>query len=72
MRRRYTMTRHFFSLSTHLTPAGFTRIVDLSASDSVELMAHPARPKEYAFLLSDHYRTLVAMAPLGSFADLKP
>lgn len=51
--RRHQLTDYFFSLAQHMTPDSFQRIVALAEGASVELMTHPAKPDEYAYLMDE-------------------
>jgi chitin disaccharide deacetylase len=53
--RRHRVTDYLFSLSDHLTLDKFERVICLARQANVELMVHPQRPAEYAFLMSDAY-----------------
>ena len=65
--RRHRTTDYFFSLSDHLSPAKFGRVLSLARKSSVELMAHPERRDEYAFLMSDRY--VEAISDITGFAE---
>ena len=70
LNRRHRTTDHFFSLSDHLAPAKFEKVLSLAGGSTVELMAHPERQNEYQFLMSDGYLEAVSDVwrnePLGS------
>jgi chitin disaccharide deacetylase len=51
--RRHIVSDYFVSLSEYLDTEAIERIVALSKRGVVELMAHPARPREYEFLMGD-------------------
>jgi hypothetical protein len=53
--RRHRVTDYFFSLSDHLALDKFERVICLARQANVELMVHPQRPAERAFLMSDAY-----------------
>lgn len=53
--RRYRLTDFFFSLGHNLDVGRMRRIHVLAQNAMVELMAHPVRPAEYSFLMSDGY-----------------
>src|SRR5215831_8855740 len=53
--RRHRVTDYFFSLSDHLAPERLERVISLAKEADVELMVHPQRSSEYAFLMSDAY-----------------
>jgi predicted glycoside hydrolase/deacetylase ChbG (UPF0249 family) len=56
---RYRMTDFFFALSESMRDGRLKRIAKVAESASVELMAHPARAEECAFLLSDNYLDVI-------------
>lgn len=60
--RRHRTTDYFFSLSDHLAPAKFEKVLSLAVGSSVELMVHPERQNEYDFLMSDAYIAAVSEA----------
>lgn len=66
--RRYRLTDFFFDLARYLDGERFGRVLQLSRLASVELMAHPARPAEYAFLTSGAYLAQVASLQTGTCA----
>ena len=49
--RRHRITDYFFSLAQHFAPDSLKRIVEMAKCASVELMTHPARADEYAYLM---------------------
>lgn len=63
--RRYRLTDFFFALSQNLDAGHLKRIRDLAKNAVVELMTHPVKPDEYAFLVSDGYLSM--LGDLGSF-----
>lgn len=67
--RRHTCTDAFFSIS----PAHGTRLrnaVKVARSYSVEIMTHPERDEDLAFLMSDTFLEIVYGAERGSYASL--
>ena len=54
---RYKLTDFFFSFPQSLQENRITRVWELSKIANVELMTHPVKPKEYAYLMSDAYRS---------------
>ncbi len=68
--RRHRLTDHFFSLSDHLALERLDRVISLAREADVELMVHPQRPAEYAFLLSDAYFEALSHVRLGSYDSL--
>jgi predicted glycoside hydrolase/deacetylase ChbG (UPF0249 family) len=55
LKRRHQVTHHLFSLSDYLSPRHLERVIVLAQQSDVELIAHPERPIEYAFLMSDEF-----------------
>ena len=49
--RRHRITDYFFCLTQHFAPDALKRIVEMARCASVELMTHPGRPAEYAYLM---------------------
>lgn len=68
--RRHRVTDHFFSLSDHLAPDRLERVISLAREADVELMAHPQRPAEYAFLMSDMYVKTLSQVRLAGYDAL--
>jgi chitin disaccharide deacetylase len=66
---RYPVTDHFFSLIP-IEGKRLTRILELAASSDVELMVHPGRDGEYAFLMSEGWAALISGATC-TMHDLK-
>jgi predicted glycoside hydrolase/deacetylase ChbG (UPF0249 family) len=67
----HVSTDAFFSLQPIDDLPRLARIVDLARTASVELMVHPWRPDEFAFLKEDRFQALIALAGLGGFGDLR-
>jgi predicted glycoside hydrolase/deacetylase ChbG (UPF0249 family) len=72
--RRFASTDAFFSVdpADWSAPNGSTidERLAMSATCTVEAMAHPGDPDAYAFLMSDEWARLVEGRPLGSFDEL--
>jgi chitin disaccharide deacetylase len=68
--RRHRVTGHFFSLSDHLAPDRLEHVISLAREADVELMVHPQRPAEFAFLMSDAYVEALSHIRLGSYGAL--
>ena len=68
--RRYRLTDFFFSLYQCLQENRLARVFELSQSAFVELMTHPANPKDYEYLMSDAYRTALHQLETGTYAAL--
>lgn len=64
--RRHIVSDYFVSLSEYLDSDGIGRVVGLAKCGVVELMAHPARLREYEFLMSD----IFARVPVCSSSEL--
>lgn len=61
-------------LLRHHGPSGdgiAAAVVDALSEGSTEVMAHPEDPVEFAFLRSETWRQVIAVAPTGSFIDLQ-
>jgi predicted glycoside hydrolase/deacetylase ChbG (UPF0249 family) len=67
---RHRVTNYFFSLSDHLTPERFERVISLARRSDVELMVHPHRPAEYAFLMGDAYGEALSKVRLAGYDAL--
>lgn len=57
--RRYRLTDFFFALAHNLDVGHLKRLRALSENATVELMAHPVKPGEYSFLMSEGYRSTI-------------
>lgn len=68
--RRHRVTDYFFSLSDHLAPDRFERVICLAREADVELMVHPQRQAEYAFLMSDAYVEALSRVRLAGYDAL--
>ena len=68
--RRHRVTGHFFSLSDHLAPDRLERVISLAREADVELMVHPQRPAEHAFLMSDAYVEALSHVRLAGYDAL--
>ena len=68
--RRHRVTDHFFSLSDYLSLDKLKRVVSLARQSNVELMVHPERPAEYAFLMSDAYAEALSDVPVAGYDAL--
>jgi predicted glycoside hydrolase/deacetylase ChbG (UPF0249 family) len=60
--RRYVCTDHFFSISPVSDHERLRRIVNLAKSFTVELMVHPERPDEFAYLMAAEYLDVTSEA----------
>ncbi len=68
--RRYRIADYLFSLQECIEGGTFERVVALAHSASVELMAHPANPNEYAFLMSNRFEVALTGLPKGSYLSI--
>jgi predicted glycoside hydrolase/deacetylase ChbG (UPF0249 family) len=68
--RRYRIPDFLFSLSESLAGDRLMRIFELAKSNSVELMTHPVKPKEFGYLMSEEYLTSLDKLQRGSYASL--
>jgi predicted glycoside hydrolase/deacetylase ChbG (UPF0249 family) len=71
LRKRFVTTDSFFSLSPVEDLPRLMKIVSLARNTRVELMVHPWRLNEFAFLTSKAFEELLTNVRLGSFASLK-
>jgi predicted glycoside hydrolase/deacetylase ChbG (UPF0249 family) len=65
--RRYTLADYFFALSQSMGGNRIERIVDLARTSTVEMMTHPANPREYTYLMGDHYARRVQGVRQGTY-----
>jgi predicted glycoside hydrolase/deacetylase ChbG (UPF0249 family) len=68
--RKYRVTDFFFSLDGCLRDQSLRRVLDLAVTANVELMTHPVRSEEYAFLLGDEICKFLKYIRASSFAEL--
>jgi chitin disaccharide deacetylase len=68
--RRHRLTDRFFSLAQHLTRDRLERIIALAGAENVELMAHPALPREFEFMMSASYGEAISRVRLGGYDAL--
>ena len=71
LRKQYCTTDFFFALSEGLHENRLDRIIELSKSANVELMAHPANADEYAHLTSREFRSALEPVPTGTYAHIQ-
>lgn len=71
LRRRNRTTDYFFSISDYLTSDELGEVISLAQKSNVELMVHPERDAECAFLMSDAYFAAVSRARLGTYEELR-
>jgi chitin disaccharide deacetylase len=65
--RRYRVTDYFFALSQCLQRDRLERVLALAKTSTVELMAHPANPREATCLMSDDYAAQLAGLDRGTY-----
>jgi chitin disaccharide deacetylase len=68
MGRRFTTTDHFFAIRPVEEAAS---LPDIERS-TVEMMVHPADPRDYALLMGEPWRDAIERWKLGSYTDLQP
>jgi predicted glycoside hydrolase/deacetylase ChbG (UPF0249 family) len=68
--RRYCCTDWFFSIEPTSNSRRLEKIFHRALSSNVELMVHPAKNEQYEYLMSSHYRHLVAAVPKGTYRML--
>jgi len=67
---RYTCVDYFFNFTPDQNIERLQKIVNLAQSWNVELMVHPEKTEEFAFLMSDKYIALLSGVQRGSYAML--
>jgi predicted glycoside hydrolase/deacetylase ChbG (UPF0249 family)/GT2 family glycosyltransferase len=65
--RRYRMTDYFFALSQCLRHQRLVRVAELAKTAVVELMAHPEKAEEGAWLMSDGHGEILRGLQTGTF-----
>jgi predicted glycoside hydrolase/deacetylase ChbG (UPF0249 family) len=70
--RRYTVTNYFIALSQYLQPDRMVRVAELARVGTVEIMTHPANPKENTCLMSNEFLVMVRELEKGTYASLAP
>ena len=71
LRKRFVTTDSFFSLSPVEDLPRLMKIISLARNTHVELMVHPWRLNEFAFLTGKVFKELLTNVRLGGFASLK-
>lgn len=71
LKRRHTVVDHFFPLPHDAGAERFDRIVRLARGADVEVMTHPERPREFAFLMTDNYLKAVSSVRFGGYDRLE-
>jgi hypothetical protein len=65
--RRHGSTDYFFCLSRVLETDGLERVIRLARTALVELMAHPIRAHEYAWLMSARCPEMLEKVQTGNY-----
>jgi predicted glycoside hydrolase/deacetylase ChbG (UPF0249 family) len=68
--RRYRTTDYFFSLAQCLQFNRLPRVEEVAKTANVELMAHPEKPEEYQWLMSDDCAAMLRRLRVVSYAAL--
>lgn len=70
LERFYGVTDYFFSLEQSIGPR-LQRVFELAATARVELMTHPEKPEEFAFLMSDAFCAMLERVTTGDYRDIQ-
>ena len=70
MHRFYVHVDCFFDLSQRMAPGEFARVCTLARQTHIELMCHPARTAETAFLRSSSFLAGLREVQLASYLDM--
>jgi len=68
--KRYFVTDYFFALSGLLDIDRMLNAFKLAKNSTVEIETHPVDSKEYAFLMSDEYLTMLNSLEKGTYASI--
>lgn len=68
--RKYGCADFFFTISPISDSSRLRRIVNLANSSNVELMVHPEKVEEFAYLMSAEYFQLISNVIKGTYAVL--
>jgi predicted glycoside hydrolase/deacetylase ChbG (UPF0249 family) len=68
--RRCVQTDYFFDLAERRSVSEFTRLCQLAQHHTVEVMCHPARPDELAFLESTEFAIALASLVVSSYHNV--
>lgn len=71
IRRRYTCTDFFFSLQPKAGSERLRSVAALAKSGNVELMVHPERQEDFAYLMTPEFRRIVSDAAAVGYGWLK-
>jgi predicted glycoside hydrolase/deacetylase ChbG (UPF0249 family) len=66
--RRYRVTDYFFALPDCMAGGRLERLAAFAKESTVELMTHPVRPDEFAFLMGNSFRELLSALKTGTYA----
>jgi predicted glycoside hydrolase/deacetylase ChbG (UPF0249 family) len=67
LQRRFHVTDYFFGLLECLEAGRLARVFELARSCDVEVMTHPAKANEYAYLSSDGYGEVLGGMTTGTY-----
>jgi predicted glycoside hydrolase/deacetylase ChbG (UPF0249 family) len=65
--RRYRLTNYFFALAACIQNNEMARVAGAAESATVELMSHPAKAGEYAYLMSDEHLAMLRKLRTGTY-----
>lgn len=68
--RAYRMTDYFFDIGQCLEGERLKRVLEIAKRSTVELMTHPYREREFAFLLSDDYSAKLGTVKTATYANV--
>jgi len=57
--RQYETVDHFLELAHYVEGSRMVKVAELARTNTVEVMAHPAMPAEYSYLMSDDFGQLL-------------
>lgn len=67
---RYRMSKFFFDLAQSMQGERMARIVQLARTSAVEIMAHPVRADERAYLMAETYRVMLQGLERGTYSSI--
>lgn len=68
--RRFRTTDYFFALSQNLSWQRLARVAELARTANVEIMTHPEKPDEFAWLMSEEFSDFAGRLCLVDYAGL--
>jgi chitin disaccharide deacetylase len=68
LKERYLTTDFFFALSQCFQNERLLRVIELAATSHVEIMTHPAKEKEHAYLMSQDFLTCLNRIEKGTYS----